>query len=155
MQHTLRAHNLVFLIPFVLLLSPKIIIKMFHQFPPTNNRRRYFDWQTNLHLLANVSIGRDSVMLFVMSSCLLVMSSCRLCMVLSCLPVMLCFRHILLKKAGLDSGLWTLDSGPPHQTKKCCKKILLITLPRYLLKFCRKRNRNNVFVVEHVWAWGT
>ena len=115
------------------------ITKMFHQFPPTNNRRHYFDWQTNLHLLANVSIGRDSIMLFVMSSCLLIISSCRLCMVLSCLLVMLCFGHILLKKAGLDSGPWTQDL-PPKQ-KNVVKKLLQITLPFHLLKFCRKRNK--------------
>ena len=42
--------------------------------------------------------------------------------VLSCLLVMSCFRHILLKKAGLDSGPWSLYSGPPRQPKKC-KKI--------------------------------
>ena len=44
-------------------------------------------WQKKLNLLANVSISRDSIMLFVMSSCLLVMSSRRLwcCLVyLSC-----------------------------------------------------------------------
>ena len=94
-----------------------------------------------MHLLANVSIGRDSLMLLVMSSCLLVMSSCRLCMVLSCLLVMLCFRHILLKKAGLDFGLWTLDSGPPPQTKKCCEKITQNYPPLPLLKFCRKKKK--------------
>ena len=81
-------------------------------------------------LLANVSIGRDSVMLFVMSSCLLVMSSCRLCMVLSCLLVMLCFGHILSEKAGLDSGPWTQDL-PPKQ-KNVVNKLLQITLPRHL-----------------------
>ena len=68
--------------------------------------------------------------------------------VLSCLLVMSCFRHILLKKLDwtLDPGAWTQDL-PAKQ--KNVKKLLQITLPYHLLKFCRKRNRNNVFVVKH------
>ena len=70
-----------------------------------------------------------------------------LLVVLSCLLVMSCFRHILLKKAGLDSGLWTLEPGlrtsPPN--KKNVKKLLQIILPCHLLKFCRKRNRKKCF----------
>ena len=128
-----------------------IIIKMFHQFLSTNNRD--FDWQKNLHLPANVSIGRDSIMLFVLSSCLLIMLSRRLW---CCLVYLSC--HVsgisYLKKLNwtLDSGPWSQDL-PPKQ--KNVKKLLQITLPGHLLKFCRKRNRNNVFAVEHAWTWGT
>ena len=122
---------------------------MFHQFPPTNNRRHLIDRQICIckrfyrlrfgNVICHVILSTHHVVL--------------LLVVLSCVLVMSCFGHILLKKAGLDSGLWTLDSGPwtqdlPPKQKNVVKKLLQITLLRHLLKFCRKRNRNNVFVVE-------
>ena len=60
------------------------------------------------------------------------------------------FRAYPIKKRW--TGLWTVDLGlriSPKQ-KNVVKKLLQIILPHHLLKFCRKRNRNNVFVVEHV-----
>ena len=126
---------------------------MFHQFPPTNNRRHLIDRQICIckrfyrlrfgNVICHVILSTHHVVL--------------LLVVLSCVLVMSCFGHILLKKAGLDSGLWTLDSGPPpapspQQENIVKKKLLQITLPHHPLKLCRKRNRNNVFGVEHTWA---
>ena len=108
-----------------------------------------------------------------MSSCLLVVWSCRFVMS-SCLLVLLtCLFRAYPKSwtgpwTGLWNGLWTLDPGlsfghilkagldhgldpelrsclPPSQTKTYSG----ITLPRHLLKFCRKREINNVFMVKH------
>ena len=79
-------------------------------------------WQKKLNLLANVSISGDSIMLLICHVILSTRHVVSSLVVLSCLLVMSCFRHILLKKAGLDSGPWSLYSGPPRQTKKC-KKI--------------------------------
>ena len=125
---------------------------MFHQFPPTNNRRHLIDRQICICKRFYRLRFRNVICHVILSTHHVVL----LLVVLSCVLVMSCFGHILLKKAGLDSGLWTLDPGlrtsprPLPPTRKCCKKKLLqITLPHHPLKLCRKRNRNNVFVVEH------
>ena len=82
---------------------------MFHQFPPTNNRRHLIDRQICICKRFYRLRFRNVICHVILSTHHVVL----LLVVLSCVLVMSCFGHILLKKAGLDSGLWTLDSGPP------------------------------------------
>ena len=74
-----------------------------------------------------VSGSKITRCLFSMSSCLLVVSSCRF-VTSSCLPVALSCLFRAYPKSW--TGLWKNYSG--------------ITLLHHLLKFCRKRKRNNV-----------
>ena len=82
--------------------------------------------QTPLHLWSGIEVKNNSISIFfvVLSTCCVVLSICHV--VLSPRLCLVYFGHIL--KAGLDSG----------------KNYSGITLLQHLLKFCRKRKRNNV-----------
>ena len=103
---TCRSHNLDLSDTFCSSIVSKII-KMFHQFPPTNNRRHLIDRQICIckrfyrlrfrHVICHVILSTHHVVL--------------LLVVLSCVSCHVMFRAYPIKKSW--TGLWTLDSGPP------------------------------------------